>query len=726
MITRRTFLYQSFGSLLLPTLPLFGSNQAKPLHQKTIWKKSLCPLCSIGCEIEVAFKDDPHNDPSIVLRRDGNSKRNFGIVCQKLYALSETNTKIPKKRITQPLLKMIDPNDPNVIEFQPISWDEAFVIMQKKSLQSLQKNGTNGIGVLFDGSNDLYESYALTKLFKGGFRSNNLTNYNFEVEQTALNLLQIYGIDGGNATLDTLYDADVVVSFGIDLAKQFILLQEILCDQKTTHPTKFTHFHIDSKRIPQGFFDSTPADFYLPIAPNTTPILFGYLLRSVLENLTSEQRKFFEKHAVFAILDLEKKDRNSDDSFHQWEILLDSFITSFDRYTLAYTLDKLYDGIGTQENLKAKLVALQKMFCDPNKKITTLLPQTKTDETKVIHILCEALHLTTQKFAQKGCGILILNEEILTSCTSLPVGNSSARLPMGMFTQFKQHQQKVESVWNLPPNTLNPISDLDPLCTLSNYQNNLTDMLWITTDNKELHHKIQTITTSKKEEGIDSFIVGSLALEDSIEPFFDLILPTATHFEKNRWFENFQRELLFSEQITKPIGLAKSLMWQVLEFSKSFTPAMIWREVKINNTTKLPSVLQKIDTFSYNSNDTLYTILFDNKKTKKNTTIEKYLFEVLRTLGSGVGYDYGSHQSYHQLTTKYQKWPIVFGKETPYRFTTLDDFYTTRGASSTDNYLFYGKMGSKRLPFGNNENILYTKQRELALRVKICTIKDID
>ena len=277
MTTRRTFLYQSLGSLFLPTLPLCGNNQTKPLHQKTTWKKSLCPLCSLGCEIEVEIKNDPLNDPLITLRGDGNSQRNFGITCQKLHNLTVTNTKKQSQRITQPLLKMTDPNDPNGVQFQPISWDEALKIMHKKLLQSLQKNGINGIGVLLDGSNDIYESYALTKLFKGAFRSNNLTNYHFEIEQTALNLLQIYGIDGGNTSFETLYDADVVVSFEIDFTSQFTLLQEILYDQKEINTTKFIHFHIDSKRIPQGFFDKNSADFYLPIAPHKTPILFGYL-----------------------------------------------------------------------------------------------------------------------------------------------------------------------------------------------------------------------------------------------------------------------------------------------------------------------------------------------------------------------------------------------------------------------------------------------------------------
>src|SRR3546814_14133030 len=59
-------------------------------------------------------------------------------------------------------------------EFTPVSWDEAFDIMAQKWKQALAAGGPDAIAMFGSGQWTIWEGYAAAKLFKAGFRSNNL------------------------------------------------------------------------------------------------------------------------------------------------------------------------------------------------------------------------------------------------------------------------------------------------------------------------------------------------------------------------------------------------------------------------------------------------------------------------------------------------------------------------------------------------------------------------
>lgn len=74
-----------------------------------------------------------------------------------------------KDRLTQPMLRMKDGQYNKEGEFTPISWDQAFDVMEEKFKASLKEKGPEAIGMFGSGQWTVWEGYAAAKLFKAGF-----------------------------------------------------------------------------------------------------------------------------------------------------------------------------------------------------------------------------------------------------------------------------------------------------------------------------------------------------------------------------------------------------------------------------------------------------------------------------------------------------------------------------------------------------------------------------
>ena len=79
-----------------------------------------------------------------------------------------------KDRLTTPLLRKKNGQYDKEGEFTPVSWDEAFDIMAAKWKEALKADGPGSIAMFGSGQWTIWEGYAASKLWKAGFRSNNL------------------------------------------------------------------------------------------------------------------------------------------------------------------------------------------------------------------------------------------------------------------------------------------------------------------------------------------------------------------------------------------------------------------------------------------------------------------------------------------------------------------------------------------------------------------------
>ena len=753
MITRRNFLKQTAFLSTIPTLHLFGKDNVvekkdEKINKIEFFDSSICPLCSIGCHT-ILKKEMIGNSITInEIIGDNNSPINKGELCHKI-------TQLPYKydvdfpRIETPLLKMKDGKYSKDGILTPISWENAFTIMEQKSKKAMAKNGVDGVGLVISESLSLYESYAVSKLYKAGFRSNNITNINYEVEKNALSLIQSFGIDGSNGTFDDIFESDYFVSYGINFNDDFQIINSKLLQHKNRKNNDFTFINVitnEQQRLEE-------ADINLLIQLDSEPLLFNFLINQSLQKITKEDFDFFQKKIIFASINHDKT--LNDDKLLQWEVSYNSYKKYFEKFTFEYVVDKIKTPDEDLSQFKFKLSFLIQAYIKKQKKTLSYFDSKKDSQSTKINLLVHSLHLLSHKYGKSGCGVLYLHSSKLTSTTSLNQGASSHRLPCGMFTKYKQHREKTEALWNIPTNTLNSIGSENFFSPFKKSNDTTTQFLWImgcTSGELEPYREYL-------KDVEESFIVYSNTYFDDFVLEADLVLPTTTIFEKHIGFENSQREITLSKQQLLPYGESMSELWQIVEFSKRFTIYDCWGNSKVKKNIGLKNILNDLENFHYNSKTSLFTVLFNNARSRHykldsedffntrylNTEvkgdsraifggngklfegykffIQKYLFEELRMFGFGSGYDFASFLEYS--SGFYKKWPIISNQETKYRFNSSNDTYAKRLSDNDDELIFYGKLGGKQLPFGDATDITNTNLKELKYRAKIFMVKEV-
>src|SRR5262245_55006824 len=132
------------------------------------WDKAPCRFCGTGCGVLVGT----HNGRVVATQGDPEAEVNRGLNCVKGYFLSKIM--YGADRLKTPLLRKKDGRYDKNGEFTPISWQEAFDVMAEKWKEALKNGGPTTVGMFGSGQWTVWEGYAAVKLYKAGFRSNNL------------------------------------------------------------------------------------------------------------------------------------------------------------------------------------------------------------------------------------------------------------------------------------------------------------------------------------------------------------------------------------------------------------------------------------------------------------------------------------------------------------------------------------------------------------------------
>ena len=151
------------------SVPLSASNIVTSSEDaKIVWDKAPCRFCGVGCGVLVGTQ----NGRVVATQGDPDAEVNRGINCIKGYFLSKIM--YGKDRLTTPLLRMRDGEFDKNGDFAPVSWDRAFDEMAKHWKKALKEKGPSAVGMFGSGQWTVMEGYAAVKLYKAGFRSNNI------------------------------------------------------------------------------------------------------------------------------------------------------------------------------------------------------------------------------------------------------------------------------------------------------------------------------------------------------------------------------------------------------------------------------------------------------------------------------------------------------------------------------------------------------------------------
>ena len=688
------------------TIP--GVNQALASTKDDIrWDKAPCRFCGTGCSVLVGTR----GDRIVATQGDPDSPVNRGLNCIKGYFLSKIM--YGEDRLTQPLLRMRNGEYDKEGDFTPVSWDKAFDVMAEKFKAALKNDLERNkgkppeeivstVGMFGSGQWTVWEGYAASKLYKAGFRSNNIDPNARHCMASAVGaFIRGFGSDEPMGCYDDLEHADAFVLWGSNMSEMHPILWSRLTDTRLTK--KGCEVHVLST-FEHRCFDL--GDNNMVFTPQTDLAILNYIANYIIQNKAYNQ-DFLDKHVNFTKTPtdigyglrpehpLQQKAKNANKGKLS-KINFEEYAKSVEPYTLEYTAE--LSGVPAD-----KLLRLAKLYADPKRKVTSFWTMGFNQHTRGVWAngLVYNIHLLMGKISEPGNSPFSLTGQPSACGTAREVGTFSHRLPADYVVSKKPHRDLAEKIWKLPEGTLPGKNGYHAVLQNRMLKDGKLNAYWVQCNNNMQAAANMNEETFPGYRNPDNFIVVSDPYPTVTAVAADLILPTAMWTEKEGAYGNAERRTQFWRQQVNAPGEAKSDLWQVVEFSKRFKVEEAWPEEII---AKQPEVRGK----------TLYEVLFANGQVdqfaKQTVTdsdgneyangemedfgfyLQKGLFEEYRRFqleGPKKGHEQAPFDVYHQV--RGLRWPVVDGKETLWRYREGYDPYVKAG----EDVSFYGRADKK-------------------------------
>ena len=656
------------------------------------WDKAACRFCGTGCSVLVGTQDGR----VVATQADPEAEVNRGLNCVKGYFLSKIM--YGKDRLKTPLLRKKDGKYDKNGEFTPVSWKEAFDIMAEKWKAALKEGGPTTVGMFGSGQWTVWEGYAASKLFKAGFRSNNLDpNARHCMASAVTGFMRTFGIDEPMGCYDDFEHADAFVLWGSNMAEMHPVLWTRITDRRLTHP--------DVKVAVLSTYQHRGhelADLHMIFTPQTDLAILNFIAHHIIST-GRVNKAFVEKHVGFALgnADIgyglrptderEKKAKNSATPDGMSPISFEEYA----KFVSEYTVEKASKISGVPQRL---LVELAELYADPKRKVMSLWTMGFNQHTRGtwVNQLCYNIHLLTGKISEPGNSPFSLTGQPSACGTAREVGTFSHRLPADMVVTNPKHRAHTEELWKLPPGTIPEKPGYHAVLQNRMLKDGKLNAYWV-----QCNNNMQTGANMMQEtwpgyRNPKNFIVVSDPYPTVTAMAADLILPTAMWVEKEGAYGNAERRTQFWRQQVRAPGEAKSDLWQIVEFSKRFKVEEVWPAELL---AKAPQYRGK----------TLYDVLFANGVVNKYPVgelqkgfendeskhfgyyLQKGLFEEYAAFGRGHGHDLAPFETYHKV--RGMRWPVVEGKETKWRFREGSDPYVKKG----EGLRFYGKPDGRAI-----------------------------
>ncbi|MFN3987405.1 MAG: nitrate reductase catalytic subunit NapA [Rhodocyclaceae bacterium] len=686
--------------------------QAQPAGATQVrWDKAACRFCGVGCSVLVGVQ----GDRVVATQGDPDAPVNRGLNCIKGYFLSKIM--YGSDRLTQPLLRMKNGQYDKNGEFTPVSWDQAYDIMEQKWKAALKEHGPEAVGMFGSGQWTVWEGYAAAKLHKAGFRTNNLDpNARHCMASAVAGFMRTFGMDEPMGCYDDIENADVFVLWGSNMAEMHPILWTRITDRRLS--TAGCEVHVLSTFEHRSY---ELADNPMIFEPQTDLAILNYICHHIIES-GAVNKDFVEKHVKF-------KRGETDIGFglrpnHPLEASAtnngypgadgkpkgnpgkseDMSFEEFAAYVSEYTLEKTAKLSGVPAD---RLQRMARVYADPNKKVMSFWTMGFNQHTRGtwVNNMIYNVHLLVGKISEPGNSPFSLTGQPSACGTAREVGTFAHRLPADMVVTNPKHREFAEKVWQLPEGTIPSWVGLHAVAQSRALKDGKLKCYWTTTTNNMQAGPNINDEIYPGWRNPETFVVVSDVYPTVSALSADLILPAAMWTEKEGAYGNAERRGQFWRQQVKAPGQAKSDLWQYLEFARRFKVEEVWPEELL---AKKPEYRGK----------TLFDILFKNGEVDKfplddvakvnahawegymndesaelGYYVQKGLFEEYAKFGRGKAHDLADFDVYHKA--RGLRWPVVDGKETLWRYKEGYDPYVKQG----EGWSFYGYEDGKAIVF---------------------------
>ena len=173
-------------------------------------------------------------------------------------------------------------------------WKAALAADMKANAGKSVDEMTSSIAMFGSGQWTVFEGYAASKLWKAGFRSNNLDpNARHCMASAVAGFMRTFGIDEPMGCYDDIENADAFVLWGSNMAEMHPILWSRLTDRRLTH--KGSEVHVLSTFEHRSF---ELADNGMIFTPQTDLAILNYIANYIIQN-KAVNLEFVKKHVNF-------------------------------------------------------------------------------------------------------------------------------------------------------------------------------------------------------------------------------------------------------------------------------------------------------------------------------------------------------------------------------------------------------------------------------------------
>lgn len=622
--SRRDFMKQCATVAAYASLPVGLTNCSnesvaeESLDPALKWDKAPCRFCGTGCGVMVGTK----NGKIVSVTGDQLNPVNKGLLCIKGYSLP--GILYGEDRLTKPMIRING-------SLKEASWDDALDLVAGKYKEAVQQHGPSSVAIYGSGQWTITDGYAALKWFKGGIGSNNVeANARLCMASAVTGFITTFGADEPMGCYDDFEKGDAFVLWGNNMAEMHpVLFSRILERKRTASWVKI--YDLATRRT----LTTEWSDMHLSMEPQSDLAIANAIARFIV-NTNSYDKKFINEHTVFnsgkenigyGLKDnFAFKDAPKAMTFNQYKKYVQ-------KYTFAYT-EKI-SGIPA-----AKIKQLAEVYADKFTKVVSLWCMGMNQHTRGtwINNLVYNLHLLTGKICKPGNNPMSLTGQPSACGTVREVGTLTHRLPSDMVVMNSKHREKAAKIWGVPVEKINPKPGYHTVAMFRAFDRGDLKVMWTQTTNP----MVTMPNLIRYREGAQKdgrFLVVSEIYPTPTTEVADVILPAAMWVEREGMFGNTERRTQQWNKLVEPPGEAKPDVWQTMEVAKRM------------------------------GYENLFPYSEDN--------YEQELFEEYRQFTLGTGHDLASYEEYKE--TRGLRWPVVNGKETPYRYTARYDPYVAKG-----------------------------------------------
>ena len=496
------------------------------------WVKGVCRYCGTGCGVLVGVK----NGKAVAIKGDP-ANHNAGLLCLKGAMLIPVLTS--PDRVTQPMYRK-SKNAP----LEPIAWDDALNLMAKKFRAAVDTHGPNSVAWYGSGQCLTEETYVANKIFKAGFRTNNVDgNPRLCMASAVAGYLTTFGKDEPMGTYADIDRASCFFIIGSNTSEAHPVLFRRIARRKQSDP--------GVKIIvadPRRTNTSRIADLHIPFRPGTDLALM-HSMAWVIINEELDNARFWNKYAVF--MDVEGKPA----TFEAYKAYLEDY-----RPEKAAQICKIPEKmIRDAARLFAESAATMSLWCmGINQRVQGVAAN------NLIH----NLHLLTGQICRPGATSFSLTGQP-NACGGVRDGGAlSHLLPAGRAVANPKHRAEMEQLWGLAPGT---ISDKVGYHTVALFEalGKGDIKALIICETNPAHTLPHLNKVHKAMSNPDAFIVCIEAFPDAVTlQFADLVLAPAFWCERDGVYGCGERRYSLIEKAVEPPAQCRPTVNTLVDFAK--------------------------------------------------------------------------------------------------------------------------------------------------------------